>query len=353
MTLPESLDTNNPQQLTKAFAELLQQVTALTSQNTAFRKELQEQARQIIQLQQQPAPSQHSGDQHSPASPTSTPPKEPKAPLPEKFTGRQVDLRNFLASVKNTFNLQPSRFTSDRTKTAFIGSLLVGDPLTWYRSLLESESDLLDDYQDFLDDFKTNFGDPYIQENAKKQLLSLRQGNGRTASYAAKFRRIAADTGFNDETLMYHFERGLNIEIQKAIAVSNQEFLTLEELYQYSIKVDNRLAEFWQGPGTPRRFLEGSRPNIPSRFGEHVNNRPMETHTRHVDSGPTPMEIGAIVGGGRRKQLTPAQKEERYRKGLCFYCGEHGHLNHNCPHKRISTNQIAAATTPEEEPLNE
>jgi hypothetical protein len=32
-----------------------------------------------------------------------------------------------------------------------------------------------------------------------------------------------------------------------------------------------------------------------------------------------------------RGRLTPQEKEERYRKGLCLYCGQNGHLRAACP----------------------
>lgn len=338
MTLPERIDPSDSKQVSSLLSELLQQVTTLTAQNSALRKDLHRQSEEITKLQETTLltnQSQSSLDQPSL--------KEPKAPLPEKFTGRQSDLRNFLASVKNVFQLQPSRFISSRLKTAFVGSLLVGDPLTWYRGLLESDSSLLEDYEEFVNDLKTNFGDPYVEENARKQLLALRQGNGRAASYAAKFRRIATDTGFNDDTLLYHFERGLNIEVQKAIAVNNQEFLYLEDLFKYAIKVDNRLTEFSQG--RPKRYSDN--------FANHHYQRPGEALSFSRDTGPTPMDIGAISKDGRRKPLTQAQKEERYQKRLCFYCGGAGHMNYNCPQKTTPAKQIAAANMTEEESLNE
>src|SRR4051794_23212021 len=57
------------------------------------------------------------------------------------------------------------------------------------------------------------------------------------------------------------------------------------------------------------------------RFGQQHNN--------YQQSMPTPMDIGTA----QRHGMTDEDREERLRKGLCFYCREHGHLANNCPKK--------------------
>ncbi|OMJ20679.1 Retrotransposon-derived protein PEG10 [Smittium culicis] len=169
---------------------------------------------------------------------------EPKVMLPEKFTGKHPELRNFISAMRNVLELQPYRYQSDRSKTGLVGSLCLGDALSWYRNLQESESPLLHDFSSFTEDLRSNFGDPYFQENARRQLLLLSQGKSSASAYASRFRRIATDTDFNDATLCYHFERGLNLETRRAIAVNDQNFNSLDELIRYSTKIDNRLFEF-------------------------------------------------------------------------------------------------------------
>jgi hypothetical protein len=241
--------------------------------------------------------------------------------LPEKFSGRHSELRNFISAVKNVFELQPTRYASDRSKTGLIGSLCTGDALSWYRSLQETESDSLQDFFSFINDMTAYFGDPYVQDNARRQLLTLQQGRQSASSYAAKFRRIAADTAFDDHALRYHFERGLSMDVKRAIAVNDKSFDSLSELIKYAIKVDNRL-------------FEAARQAPP----------PPVTSSR----GPTPMEIGAVTTG--KKKLTDAERALRMGKGLCLYCGKPGHLARACPNK--SRERIAAATT-SQSPKNE
>ncbi len=53
--------------------------------------------------------------------------REPKLPLPERFTGNRQSYRTFRNQVDTIFHLNASRFTDDRSRILFIGSLLSGD----------------------------------------------------------------------------------------------------------------------------------------------------------------------------------------------------------------------------------
>lgn len=281
-----NIDVTDPQQLIAAMQSLSQQVEKLNNDNQHLK--------QILAQQQQPIVIENK--------------KEPNVDLPDKFSGKQKDLRNFMACVTNIFELQSRTYNTDRRKTGLIGSLCTHDALNWYRSLQEQNSELLYNYDAFIEDMKEHFGDPHMAERAKKQLLELTQGKGSAASYAAKFRRIAADTGFNQETLCYHFERGLKSEVRRAIAVNDYEFDNLDDLVKYAIKVDNRI-------------FEASDYFRPSNSFVSV--------TPAARRGPVPMEIGSV----RVKTLGDDEKKRRIRENLCLYCAEKGHIAQHCPKK--------------------
>jgi hypothetical protein len=297
--------TPPPDPVAQAYQELSDRINTLAAEN-------QELHRMLLEANHRP--------QHTP---------EPKVVLPEKFSGKHSDLRNFLSSVSNIVELQPSRYGPDRAKTGLVGSLCLGDALSWYRTLQENSSPLLHDFREFLEEFKNQFGDPYFQENSRRQLLGLSQGKSSASAYASRFRRIASDTGFNDETLRYHFERGLSHEVRRAIAVNDQSFSTLDDTIKYAIKVDNRLFEFSKQEG-------------------QLSN-PVRAPT--VALGPVPMEIGSVTTPVHPKfhKLTDEEKTRRRREGLCLYCGQPGHLAHSCPSKQTN---LRVAATETEDPKN-
>lgn len=266
--------------------------------------------------------------------------KEPRVDLPERFSGRPKDLRNFLTSAKNLFDLQPSRYSTDRAKVGLIGGQCTGDALTWYTTLVETESTLIRDYKEFIKAFKTEFGDPYAQDNARRTLLSMTQGRSSATTYAIRFRRAAVESGFNNETLMYVFKNGLNPEVRRATAGRTQEITSLDALIKFASAVDNDLFACSRTPS--------SRDWAATPTGTH--SLPTVPASPLITDGPIPMEIGstrtlsAPANPSRPRKLSTEEKEARRRQGLCLYCGKPGHMAFQCPAKSQG-HQIAATTT--------
>jgi hypothetical protein len=251
---------------------------------------------------------------------------EPKLERPERFSGKQKDLRNFVASVENIFALQPLRYDSPRAKTGYLGSLFTGDALTWYRTLQETSDACLTDYEVFKQGFIDMFGDPFIRKTAQDQLEKCQQGSGSTATYVSKFRRIAADTGYNEATLTHSFTKNLSHAVREALAINDEDPASLEDLYRYAIKVDNRLYELRRSTPATRALA----PQIRRRSTDEFKSLRFPT-----PSGPIPMEIGAtqFQTQHRRGPLSKEEKQRRRDNNLCLYCGEHGHLALQCPKK--------------------
>ncbi|KAH9264564.1 hypothetical protein BASA83_011967 [Batrachochytrium salamandrivorans] len=62
---------------------------------------------------------------------------EPKASLPDKFDGTRKNFRGFINQLELVFQLQASRYDTDRKKIAMLGTLLNGNTLSWYNPYLE------------------------------------------------------------------------------------------------------------------------------------------------------------------------------------------------------------------------
>lgn len=236
--------------------------------------------------------------------------REPDVEFPEKFSGKSSQLKNFIASIRNIVELRPLSYNSDRRKTGLVGSLCTHDALNWYRSLQDFNSPLLQDFESFVGEMTLNFGDANFTEKARKRLLELNQGNKSASSYASRFRLLAPETGFDQETLLFHFERGLNSDVRRAIAVNDKEFTLLEDIIKYAIKVDNRLFE--------SNFYDRSAQQVKSPSVMNI---------------PTPMDIGSVRPRG---PLDASEKDRRRRLNLCLYCGKPGHLASSCPNKKSS-----------------
>jgi hypothetical protein len=165
----------------------------------------------------------------------------PKVSLPEKFGGSIARFRDFIISVENVFALQPSRYGSDQIKTRFIGTLLVNEALSWFRDVVLNKSYLLDNYAQFILEFKNLFDDPNAKRHACTALKRLRQSRGSVLSYSAKFRRLASETGYNQEALLDIFRFGLSEEIKDVLSTSLNEPNSLEDFINFCVKIDQRL----------------------------------------------------------------------------------------------------------------
>jgi hypothetical protein len=267
---------------------------------------------------------------------------EPRVSQPERYSGKRSEFRNFLVSVENMFELQFSRFPNDHIKTRYVGSLLSGSALSWYRALHERKSELLENYAQFMQTFRDAFGDPNVTLNAQRGLRACYQANRSVTTYAAEFQRIANDAGYNDEALASQFRANLNPEIKDHLAYLLEPPKDLNSLIAIAIKIDNRLYERRQERQQEHQHSMGrhsrsSRQQSP-RMKSPTSANPTLRHFPETSSTvePVPMEIDAIHHG----RLTQAEKDRRRQHNLCLYCGNSGHIANSCPAKRSRINKI-------------
>ncbi|OMJ19218.1 Retrotransposon-derived protein PEG10 [Smittium culicis] len=240
--------------------------------------------------------------------------KEPKISNPEKFNGSHRDLRNFISACKEIFILQPSRFENDSVKICFVGSLLSGNALTWYRNLkseLEnSKSSILNNIDYFFETLKETFDDPNYVANARDLVSRIRQGKESCLNYTTKFRNISMETGYNEIAKVALYRNGLNDQIKDALANINQLPESFNEFSKLAINLDNR--QYY-------RKIEQRKNNIPRQVYNNNNSDKMEIDNINIKDSPQ-----------KFTKLTKEEKEKRMRNGECLYCGIKGHLIDDC-----------------------
>ena len=133
------------------------------------------------------------------------------------------------------FALQPTRYPTDEIKCRFVGTLLIHEALAWFRDIVERKPGLLSNYNAFILDFKSYFDDPNAKRHASAAIQRLKQLKGSVLVYSSKFRRLAYDTGFNNDALVDIFRRGLNDDIKDRLAQSLEEPTELEEFISLCI----------------------------------------------------------------------------------------------------------------------
>ena len=92
--------------------------------------------------------------------------------------------------------------------------------------------------------------------------------------------------------------------------------VTLEDWYKWTKQVDNTYKK-------PQRMLG----RIPEK--KDMKEEPKK-RWNFLKKDPNAMDIDA---------MTTEQRTEAMKKGLCFGCGKHGHLNKDCPDKKGKKNE--------------
>ncbi len=91
------------------------------------------------------------------SSPSASPPSsnrptsvaEPRLPPPKPFAGDPKSCQGFLTQCSLTFELQPSSFPTDRSKIAYIITLLSDKALSWASAVWQSQDACCESYAAF------------------------------------------------------------------------------------------------------------------------------------------------------------------------------------------------------------
>ncbi|KAH9259910.1 hypothetical protein BASA81_001668 [Batrachochytrium salamandrivorans] len=130
---------------------------------------------------------------------------EPKASLPDKFDGTRRNFRGFINQLELVFQLQASRYDTDRKMIAMLGTLLTGNALAWYN--------------------------PYLE---KPDLFQY--------DLSTWPRQLTADIDWNDAALRSQFYHGLSSKIKDAL-VHFDNPSSVSAAMDMAIRIDNRLFE--------------------------------------------------------------------------------------------------------------
>ncbi len=144
-------------------------------------------------------------DQLHPSPSVATPPPdqdgtinrhaEPRLNPPAPYSGEPNTCRSFLSQCSLTFSLQPSCFPTERSKVAFIITLLVGQAREWGTAMWDNEQDCCSSFDSFSEELRKVFDRSAQGTEAARALALLRQRESSVSSYSNEFRTLAASCG--------------------------------------------------------------------------------------------------------------------------------------------------------------
>ncbi len=227
-------------------------------------------------------------------TPITNPPSASVCPmaLPAPYAGDAAECGGFLLQGALFIEMQSQRFTTERSKVAFLISLLNGKALIWARAVWNANSAIIDSYTAFTNHFKEVFGSDTGELSVSDQLLRLRQGSSSTSDYTLQFRTLAATSGWNEAALLSSYRQGLDPQVRMQMANYDDD-IGLESFMQRATRISQRLSACHPHEAAHQPSAFTSSPSVPE-----------------------PMQMDST---------------RRLAARLCLYCGAPGHFLRACP----------------------
>ncbi|KAI2652463.1 Transposon Tf2-8 polyprotein [Labeo rohita] len=181
----------------------------------------------------------------------SLPPPTPKTvsfALPEKFDGTAEMCKGFVRQVKLYFDHQGEKFESNEKKCAFLMTLLSGRAIDWASAVWDSDVQIRHSVDYFLEQLREVFEYPAGGRDISTQIINLKQGNRTAAEHAIEFRTLAAQSGWNNTSLIAMFYHSLNADLQTELACRRED-LSFTDFVSLTVKIDNLMRQ------TPKRKM--------------------------------------------------------------------------------------------------
>ena len=142
-------------------------------------------------------------------------------------------------------------------------------------------------------------------------------GSNSIKDHNAKFRMLLTKSKLDKTSpaIINYYRETLNLPLQKRLLGLEVPPVTLQEWYDKATKYDNLFRKIQRITG----------------WGKINNDRKEEPKKKawtFTKKDPNMMDVDL---------LSTEKRDEAMRKGLCFGCRKHGHLNWDCPEKKKTT----------------
>lgn len=281
-------------------------------------------------------------------APPPPPKKRSHVAKPDDFTGKDWD--KFMRQIMLYIAANKADFDTNESKVLFVLTYMKdGLAGQWANNFIDEVSEEAQEggepdwgtYQSLIIKLNTAFGDQNKKKTAQEKLSHATMGNRTASEFLNYFEQQVRAAGYqdgHDQYLIELLERALKPSIVSKIYGQETVPDTYEEWKSKAIRLD----------GLEHRFAQ-----IQNRSTASATRRP-PTHQNQNQQQPkytadsrAPQKVQQnqdgsrwITFGGRGQ---PMQLDEARKQGVCFKCGEQGHIGKFCP--RAAPAQVRAVQT--------
>ena len=245
-----------------------------------------------------------------------------KLNLPKDFSSKREDLKKFLQQVNLYMDINAKTYHNNMTKIAFVLSFMdEGDASSWKEQFLEEATSTFPHnygtWADFERDLREAFQPFNAPGDALEEIKSLWMGSNSIEDHNTNFRMLLTKSKLDKTSpaVIDYYHETLNLLLQKQLLGLEVPPTTLQEWYNKATKYDNL---FWK----IQRIMGQGKTNNDKK------EEPKKKAWTFTKKDPNVMDVDL---------LSTKKRDEAMRKGLCFGCRKHGHLNRDCPDKKKLT----------------
>jgi hypothetical protein len=249
---------------------------------------------------------------------------------PEAFNARDGDHVGRWFFLLERYFLA-SNVSEDTSKISYTGALLRQGPLAWYEHVVRKSQkgdpealQLLTDWSSFKAKMIKQYMPVDVLQRAKDKIADFHQ-KGSVAKYYTAFLNLTFDIpDMTEQEMMDRYRYGLKTNVKnllklRAPATSFDELVTISHELDAIDNENNRSYNYFRHQGNVRPAPQ---------------------------SGPTPMELGAMQSGTSQQpkgqnngpRMFDKERERLRRENRCFFCKKPGHILRDCQERKEKQN---------------
>lgn len=257
---------------------------------------------------------------------------------PPFFNGSIKDTEDFLSSLANIFDSQPSTFPTAESKIRYSLTFLTDGASNWRKLLLRDINDGLFDFSSwsaFEIRFRETFGNPHLVEEARRKLWTICQHSRTSEDFFLEFEEIRLEANICENSVIMFLQAALRPSLLEEVLRRDPPPKTYSDWKTASLRADHNqrntaaTKSFQSLSSAPQRQSSF----LPFRHRFHTNyqsNKPAAptlpssntvTPSQDTPNKPTPLR-------NHSSHKTSGSKNKN-----CWNCGKEDHFSRNCPDK--------------------